>query len=309
MVRTPVIASLVLGALVACPAAAQDKATLVLQPSSQWQLDMGEHRCRLARTFGTGASETLFYIEQFNPSAKFKWAIAGAPLDGLFKDELKVRDSAREVEVHFGPLIPSFKYQFRGGTLGKFGSAVLGSGPDEPASAEKNKSDDESIDVMEPRFLQSAQGKAIEWVALSANPIGTVRLALGNMEPAFMAMNFCMDDLVKSWGLDPDVQKNLRKPAAVANIESIARNIVREYPVKALRMNTSAEFNYRIIVDEKGRPESCVITNMSTAAGFDGNTRACEIFMQKARFEPAVGSDDKPVRSYVANQIRYVMPP
>ena len=308
MVRTPVIASLVLGALVASPAAAKDKATLVLQPSSQWQLDMGEHRCRLARTFGTGASETLFYIEQFNPSDHFSWAVAGPPLDDLdiaSKYQRSVTD--RTLDVQFGPAVPSWEMNYRDASLGKFGNAVMEFGPEGPTEKKHigDGDDDEAAAEVLPtaRQLNVETGKAIEWLSLYSKRIGNIRLALGNMEAPYKAMNFCMDDLVKSWGLDPAEQKGLQKSVDWLNAKDVVQALV--FPQKALWKGSRAQFSYRIIVDDTGQPESCTMTGITTEDGFDGNSAVCSLIMRRAKFAPAVGRDGNPVRSYYASKMIY----
>lgn len=315
MVRTPVIASLVLGALVACPAAAQDKATLVLQPSSQWQLDMGEHRCRLARTFGTGASETLFYIEQFNPSARFSYGVAGPSLNDLRITDKFQRLPERKVEVQFGPALPGYEQSYEDASLGDLGAAIMGYGPVQTVFETKEEFEGRATKNPEPaggsrelRELDAETGKAISWLSLSSPRIGTVKLELGGMEAPFKAMNFCMDDLVKTWGLDPEQQKQIQKFPVWLNDKKIVRSIQRNYPAQALRGGRMARFNIRVIVDEEGRAESCQLTNMTTSEGFDRDLTVCGLIKNGAKFSPALAASGSPVRSFFTSSVRYVIP-
>ena len=47
------------------------------EPSSQWQLDYGDTRCRIGRIFGEGETETALYLEQVEPSESLHWIVGG----------------------------------------------------------------------------------------------------------------------------------------------------------------------------------------------------------------------------------------
>lgn len=57
-------------------AAAADE-PLVLKPTSNWQVDYAEDKCRLARKFGEGDTLTVVMFEQDGPSERFGMTFGG----------------------------------------------------------------------------------------------------------------------------------------------------------------------------------------------------------------------------------------
>lgn len=87
-----------------------------LQPSSEWNLDYAEDRCRLVRIFGEGDDETAFYIEQYAPSETFFMVAAGQPFKLVKRNK---------IELQFGPAADAQMKFIMGGNFGNFGKAVM----------------------------------------------------------------------------------------------------------------------------------------------------------------------------------------
>ena len=289
-------------------AVAAEEGELTLAPAGHWQLDYGDERCRLGRFFGTGELRTLFLLEQLGPSAYFTWTLAGEPLKRL-------RDG-NEVNVQFGPSLGGWTYDYRGMTFRDIGVATMGSGPVSAGPMTEGGSDASMEAEAAPpnpvahyKALDPDQGSQIEWLSLQSDRIGTVRLELGDMGPAFAAMNTCVEDLVASWGVDVALQKTVVQPPVWKNQNKVARRIQENYPFKALINGNQAMLNMRIIVDALGKPEACKLTDITLAKNFDMDKDPCYWVMRQAEFAPALDWEQKPVRSMHNTAIRYTLQP
>lgn len=272
-----------------------------LAPSGVWQLDMAENKCRIARLFGEGESETVFFIEQWDPSRSAYWNVAGPPLE----DYREWRDT----NYAFGPGGDEGEFRFVPSTLGDYGTAIGRSSTF--AQNEESDIDEEDRDyAKDPRGLQvldSEGAQGIHLLTLSQKNQADVVLDLGDMEAPLAAMNSCMRNLVEHWGFDLVQQESVQSPAKVTNIESVARIIQKEYPRDALRRGGQADFHYRLTVGEDGKVEDCLLLNQTLAEDFDMRRHPCTAFKDHAEIEPARGVSGEAVRTYYTGRIVYRM--
>ncbi|WP_427964038.1 energy transducer TonB [Altererythrobacter sp.] len=284
---------------------------IVLKPSSAWSIDYGETSCRMGRFFGEGDDKSVLFLEQHNPSSSFDWTLAGPVL--------KLVKAGRKVKVQFGPGIEEREALYDDGKLAGFGRAIVSQGPFVPVrftlqAADKKKDTERSKQEDNPAEnagasglpeLDTTTGKSIDWLSIGSGNKQKIILELGNMKKPFMAMNECMESLVKYWGLDPEQQKHRSKVPVWTNKFAAVKTILETYPAEALRAGASAEFNIRIMVDDKGRPTDCVLTNVTTADAFGKNSDVCKIIMARAKFEPALDQDGEPLASYFTTRLVY----
>jgi len=291
------------------PAFAQD-ATTILQPSTDWLLEYGEDRCRLARMFGEGDDQTVFWIEQNGPSATFSWLTAGGVVDrlGAIHKVGVTFGSFAEYEVsgvnrpstRFSPRMkdnPSSKMAF---TLDRFGEALRGNGyrrgkrTDAKTSAE---TEDEQVIGLDP-----SDGAKIDFVDFARSE-RRIRLATGNLRDPFAAMNACAIDLYEEWGIDASEFAAIAEGPKPKNMRDIARKIQRHYPRDAERRGEAAIMKLKIIVAANGSVERCILINDTKAENFDDF--ACEVMNADAHFEPARNENGDPIRGLYSTKIYY----
>tara|TARA_B100001179_G_scaffold165069_1_gene121377 strand:+ start:1109 stop:1795 length:687 start_codon:yes stop_codon:yes gene_type:complete len=77
------------------------------------------------------------------------------------------------------------------------------------------------------------------------------------------------------------------------------------YPSRSLRNEQQGEVSFRMIVDENGRAESCVVTEPSPYAEL--NEATCEQGMRRARFVPATDLFGSRIKSVYENRAIWVL--
>ena len=280
-------------ALAGAPPASAEEA-VVLEPSSPWQLDMAENKCRLVRLYGPEENRHLVFFEQWDPSAYAAWAVAGP----AFK---KFRDN-REAEFLFGSGGDGKEFSFVDRTLGDFGPLIQGS----TSVAKLAETEEEEEEASGFRKLDAAGARLVDRLVISQLR-KTVTFELGSMEAPLDAMNMCMEDLVKSWGFDPEVQKTITKRPKFENMKEVATLVQRHYPADALRKGAQADFHLRLTIDAQGGIEDCRLLNQTLADDFDMRRHPCTVFKKHAKVAPALDSEGQPVRTYYATRIVYRM--
>lgn len=291
----------------ATPANAKDeKLPLILMPSSPWNLDYADDSCRLARIFGEGDDKVAFYIERYEPGDRFFLMVAGGPLDG---------SSRTNARFGFGP---NGKEREGTGEMGSFGAYA-------PALFESNMalmplSDDNddynaltSFDAEKTaadtdvlgQELSAAQEANIEWLEVQRRSKQPVRLALGPMGEPMAAMRTCTQQLLTDWGIDVEAHKGLTRRATPT------RNPGRwmsssDYPTGLLRKGMQGLVQVRLSVGTDGKPTQCHIQKSTRPQGFDD--AVCDALMRKARFDPALDKDGKPLASYWRTSVRFDIP-
>ena len=285
-------------------ALAEDEA-VVLEHSSFWRLDADENRCRLARQFGEGENKTLFYMEQWHPSLKVDWLVAGAVFDGYSED--------KPTTFAFDDGGDRGEFEFLGQTVEGFGKAVAyKSVVIENPEQSTGRPDEEAIaSYLKPRtdlYLDSKKAAGIERLTLSQGGQRDIVLKLTDLEKPLAAMNLCMDSLIRSWGFDVDEQRTVTQGPKPTNMAAVARRIQLEYPMKAARAGAQATFQMRLTIEADGSISDCLLVNTTLADDFDMRKHPCTVFLKQAKFEPARTASGEPVRTYYMQRIAYRMP-
>ncbi|MEZ5709384.1 MAG: hypothetical protein R3E02_08360 [Blastomonas sp.] len=294
---------ILLAGLLVPSARATEAETIILKPSSPWQLDYGDERCRLGRYFGTGDQQTVFWLEQFGPGESFDWLVAGPAIIGFMPDE--------PLKVRFSPGAEAWEMTSAAATLEGFGSAIIGRGPLRievsyglpPKDEKEVEQEDGPPEGLS--HLDTELGASIYGFRLEQDPKQKLVLELGAMEKPFAAMNQCVEDLVASWGFDIVQQKALKKTPNLKNKAEIVHKLQRYYPTNVMKNGGQARFFLRADVDEKGQSSNCRLINRTVADHFGTMTRQCEYIEEDAEFEPAIGSDGKPIKSFFVASINY----
>ncbi|MBX7528306.1 energy transducer TonB [Qipengyuania vesicularis] len=289
--------------------AAEDSA-VTLEPATPWNLDVGEHRCRLARIFGDEDSRTLFVVDQWDP-APIAWATVSGPSFKRFRD-------GRETQYEFSEGGEKREFDLIASTFDRYGPAVTFNTrfvfSDEPVEVAYSEIDDDDEASGEepntPRGLpriDSDGAEGIRFLTVEQRNRPPVRLHLGSMKAPLDAMNSCMESLVEHWGFDLEEQRRVVVAPKVTNFMRVVREIAKEYPQAAVREGAQANFHIRLTIDEAGDVESCVLLNQTVADHFNLKNHPCKVFERYAQIEPALDVDGNPVRTFMAHRIAYRM--
>jgi TonB family protein len=128
-----------------------------------------------------------------------------------------------------------------------------------------------------------------------------VRLSLSQMAPLMKLIDECVAGLRRVYNVtDPAAGESSPLPRrARANLARLISN--DDYPVAALSGEQSGVVRFVLLIDEAGRVADCTVTGTSGVATLDAQT--CAILKERARFEPAVGTDGKPAKDAVSARI------
>lgn len=286
--RRTVLALAALPALLAAPARAEP---VEIAPSSPWNVDFGENKCRLARFFGEGENRHLLFFEQYWPGARFGMTVAGPS----FK---RYRSGQRTDLKFFGAQPPMETKPFTG-TVGQFGDGVIYS---TLGLAKEERSEDQS-EPAPARVPQLDKGAArqVEFVSLRQRG-DEVRLLSGPLDEAFAVLDSCAMDLIGTWGLDVEQHRTATRLPRWLNKDVVVRRIVAAYPREALNAGEQGIMRMRVTVSAEGMVEDCTILKATDTERLE--SPACKA-MLGARFEPALDAEGKPMRSYFAESIIY----
>jgi TonB family protein len=264
---------------------------VVIQPSSPWNVDFGEDKCRLARFFGEGEYRHLLSFEMYWPDEKAGMMVAGPAL--------KRFGSLRQTDLQFFDAQAPVETEPFGGRAGEYGDALIYSGV-RLAEGEPSQENFEDVETSLPG-LDTAFGEKAGFVRLK-QARADVRLETGPMGKAFELLNQCTLGLVESWGLDPEKHRTLTRMARWTNSRVLVRRIQESYPFAALSTGEQGIMRMRVIVSETGTVESCTLLKATVTRNLD--SPACK-FMQRATFEPALDAEGKPMRSYFVSAVVY----
>ena len=264
-----------------------------LKRSSDWVLDYADDRCRLVAIFGEGEDRTPLIFEQYHPSSSLRWMIAGPYLKGMRK--------GREATVQFGPTLEPFTVEYDDRTFGEYGELVGGSWH----TTDTAESADEQVVPISnlSNRLDASKGREVRWIGIQRSRKPMLKLETGELESLAQAMNSCIDNLVASWGLDPEQDRRRARGPKFVNQVRIFRALASSYPSSARSRGMEADRQIRVLVDAAGKVTQCAMADVTSAERFDD--RACELFRREAKFEPASDTEGKPIPSYYIMTLSY----
>ena len=275
-----------MGALVTISAAMArpDTPPETLVPTSPWNMDYAVESCRLMRAFGPVGSPVLFKLEKFSLTDRPSLMVVGKRFSS---------DSPfQRVRVGFGDA-PVAELHALAGSMGDEHTPMLII----PAVDLVPRPSAVFIVPSDPVAERRVGTMTIQRVGSKA-----VALQLGPMDKPMEAMRSCIDSLVKSWGLDPVVQRSLTRQAIP--LASPATWVVdNDYPSKAAAAGENGLVHFRLLIDDGGKPSRCVIQSKTKPDDFAPTV--CAAIMRRARFQPALDAQAKPVPSYFASSVRF----
>lgn len=272
----------------------------LLTPSSAWNVNYADDYCRLARSFGTGDGSVVAIFDRFEPGQSFRITLAGA----RFKS---VRISP-DLAIQFGPTEKVQHVTYFTGDLGKGRPALILRGN---VRFDADKNDDKGTKKWTPAVaaevpvpISPERLAAITQLLVDKPLRPAIGLQLGSMAAPNAALDKCMDDLQARWGIDVVRHKTLgRRPVPLKSPGTWVLN--DDYPPSARASGAQGIVNFRLSVDERGKPTACHIQQSTRPIEFD--TAVCQAMMKRARFEPALDKDGLAIASYYRSTVNFVI--
>lgn len=275
-------------------AADEPQPPLKLAPTSQWVVDFKDDFCQLRRVFGEGDNRSLLVISRYGPDERFRVTLGGNPMKALSKGP---------VNLQFGPNEGEQQRGYYNAKLadGMFALVLSGEVRLEPATEKQGK----DIWGPPPPPVGKAREKAVTYLKVWRSKGIPVILDLGAMDKPFGVLQQCVDDMVSHWGIDMEAHKSL-KTIVMPKVSPIEWINTANYPSKMLDEEQSAIVEFRVDVDEKGKPTGCHIQDSTRPKEFDN--AVCLPLMRKAKFHPATDASGKPIRSFWKSSVSFRVP-
>ncbi len=263
--------------------------TARLTPSSAWNADFGDEKCRLALIFGEGKDRHLLYFEQYYPSSRVVFTVSGPKFKG-FKEK-------RPVLINFGDQQKPRTTNPYIGSVDGLGKAVIYSAlrltlPTKRKDAEKRAP---------RRRLDFEAVKGAKSVTLKQGHREVV-FATGELHDPVKVLDHCAQNLVKVWGLDPEKQRTKSRAAKMIDADAVKERIRSFYPRSARRNGEQGNFRFRVMLDETGAVTDCKLNNATQFEKFQ--PRACGL-LSEASYVPALDADGNPMKSYYVLSASY----
>ena len=276
--------------------AADSDQPLVLEPSSNWNLDYGEEDCRLGRSFGEGEDKVILIFAKYAPGTDMEIMLTGRGLSADRARDFSYRfDPQQEVEVDR----PLFGDTPDDGTIWQFSGGLL-------AAEDFDADDGLETEKQKTKSLEEDIAKKVESFTVQIGRKTPITLRTGKLSGAIAAMDVCLDNLVTSWGYDTaDLATIATWPKPKGSITSWFN--YRDYPGEALRKDLSGAVRFRLAIDATGSLTDCVIQSSYSDPSFP--EKVCSEFLRKAKFEPARNAAGEGVASYWNNTVVFLSQP
>jgi hypothetical protein len=241
-----------------------------LQPTGKWIVDYADAQCSAARAFGTSDKPLHLVIKPSPTSEVVQVALvrAGSKKAGVQEDAM----------LKLGARPPAKVKLLEYGT---------------------EKSNIRLINLDGELAAKMVQETTIE---LSSGRSQTI-LHTGPLRAVMKTLADCRQDLRSHWNIDEARQATF-KSRARADIRKLFST--SDYPAQAIQQRDSGTTSVVLLIDERGAVKECMVDGTSSIPTLDAMT--CLILRQRAKFEPAIGADGKPVRDSVTSRIRWEMP-
>lgn len=301
----------ILSCLAAFPLLTGASPPVTIKPSSKWVLDYADDSCRLIRVFGQEKSETKLLFESVAPEEMTMLVVGGA----LRADDGMLPVKARLLPRKGEPLIGASARADKGGQ----GAAIWSHLPFEkdyddkpekkPAAGRERARVDERkpIDRIKWAAARAERMKLAEQttgIEIEQRQGHGVILETGSLGSPLKMFDECERDLLRQWGVDPDVQDRIVKPVWTKSLMSLFSS--GDYPTAMLAARAQSNVRVRLLVDAGGKVAKCASISLFNAPDF--NRLVCDVFRTRARFEPAELADGTKVASYYTQRVNFRMP-
>jgi TonB family protein len=256
--------------LVGTSAAAADP-IVPLAPVSKWQMDYAPAECRLLRTFGEGKDKVTLQLSRLDVEDALELSLAA--------ERMPATDNYVPASVSTSTVEKVPKMYARGAAATRETPGIIRFGGDMGLVA-----------------ALRADTVANQPTRLSVNLPHRyrVQLDLGPMKGPIAALDTCMNDLITSWGLDPNEQRQ-RKSAPVPTSAPMTWFRPDDYPSDLSRRGSDGTVVVRLVIAADGSIKTCSVAKSGGDKAFED--LSCRLAMARARFRPAVGASGQPITS------------
>ncbi len=284
--------------------------SLILEPTTDWQVQDYSDRCRLSRDFGPFDQSVTLRIEQGSDEPSFNLTLIGWPVRALY---------GSQVRVQFEPEPSSTRgYVKSGSSMGRpvlslFGIQLPGDEEQSPASDQEpaaGADEEESIDLTRARLSSARADKisndrlnAITGLHVSGAALRPFKLETGALEAPVEQLEQCAASLDKRLSDNTQEAKEAGVPVIPVELERWARIIQENYPAPLLRQSIEGRVGVKMTINKEGRPTFCTITGNSGSPSF--NDTVCLLMLQHSKFEPARDAENDPIPAYFETRITF----
>lgn len=285
------------GIVLAQPVIAQaaDEPLTPLARVGPWVVDYDEDFCRLVGIFGEGDRRVSLQLVQAGPSSSYELLLTGRTID-VERQHFTTRWNPGDSYTHTG----SFYGQTDDGTRTiQLTTRLL----DRPLQ-EVERGPDTAPELAEHAAQRAFARTVTSLTFASGARIGqrAVTLETGPLDRVLGALDTCGDNLVQSWGFDPEQLRALQKePEPIGNVGRWVGP--DDYPTSAVARGIGGMLKFRLTVEADGTVSNCHIPRSLTDASF--SEVACSALSRRARFHPAIDAAGQPVRALYTGTIRF----
>lgn len=293
-----------IAALAVVPSLTNAAIPVHLAPSSPWVVDYADNSCRLIRRFGDGADQTTLAFESEAPGSLDMYILGK-----------RIGDYDEIAPVKFVPI----QSEPMMGRVGRSADSAIPMLlidrvyllPDDAVAAKKKRQEEQTAhpDIRPPAESLAEQGaNAAQRRSFAANttaieidprPDHAVILDTGSLGEPVKAFDKCNRDSLRDWGVDPDVENKIVRPAWASDPRKWFSS--KDYPRDMLLIGQESTVKIRVLVDANGHVTKC--TSLSHYKAPEFNKITCAKFTERAHFEPAELADGTKVPSYYVNII------
>ena len=261
------LSAMALPGLVAAPAMGAEP----LVSNAKWVVDFGKAHCIATRNYGTAAAPIFL---AFKPS----------PIGDVMQVSVLRGSGKKGIDQYDGTIAAGEAPPLRVSMLGYPGKS--------------GKMRIVSINLSLDDFKPVRTASVLRF--RSAGELNRA-FALTQMAPVAAALDDCVAGLRTAWHIG-DEKGELSQPA---RSQKPLRDYFgsNDYPAVAVYGLASGTVGMVTLIDEAGKLESCMVTQTSGNASLDA--QSCAIVTERAKFDPALGSDGKPAKSGTTLRIRW----
>jgi hypothetical protein len=144
-----------------------------------------------------------------------------------------------------------------------------------------------------------ASADRLTWSAADSD----MNFQTGGLGPVMQRLAACREKMRIHWNIGTADERALRTPVKVVKpLSSLFSSW--DYPKQSLRQDDTGISSVVVLIDEQGRARGCMLDATSGITSLDSMT--CAVIRERGKFKPAIGADGKPVRSYVAQRVRWL---
>ena len=253
-------------------------------PAGPWTVDYAEDSCALYRTFEAQDRELWMELRQIAPDSLARVSVGSGHLELTEDDPHVTIFPAREAFDHWAKPFTTDDDSIR---------AIVTSLRLSLLQSVAANEDDSSEALPEIAGVQ---------IARAFNE--TVVIQTGEMDMPLQALETCLEDLVRTWGIEPEQLRNaVTKPVPAYEDQWRAR-VRNYYPRTGKYRSRNTRFPVVLLVGPDGKVARCRSPNALGDEDFEAV--ACAALTRFARFEPALDAKGEATYGFWSTNMVYI---